>query len=233
MIQQRRLKFPEEERAKILEAAQETLWQTEGKAALEYLKEKRYLSETIIKRFQLGYCPRNLQHELAGRLIMPVFDAANNLIAFSTRDYLAEKKFQHWHESFDKSNYLYGLNIAKNHMRKTDKAIIVEGQFDTTCLHSHGLHMTVGLMGTSMSLVQIGLLARYCSEIYIVLDPESTGEEGSRKIMEMYKDNYLKKFGLNFINVRLPEELDPDEYIYKYGRDNFVNILYNAKEQSE
>ena len=214
--------------------SQISLWSPEGEKALDYLRNKRHLSDEVIKKFQFGYCPREIQHELAGRIIMPCFDVHNNLVAFSSRDYEAPKRFQHWHESFDKSNYLFGINVAKKAIRWSDKAIVVEGQFDVTCLHSYSLPMTVGLFGTTLSIMHIALLARYCSEIYMVLDPNvvnengivnKSGEEATIRAMKLYGDYCLGTYGIHFIPVTVPEQLDPDDYVYAHGTNAFTKIL--------
>lgn len=231
MPPKKRSKFPDAERPRILKEGQESLWLPEGAKALEYLRVQRHLTDEVIKQFQIGYCPRDADHDLAGRIIMPCCDAYGELVAFSTRDFEAPKKYQHFHESFDKSNYLYGLHIAKEHIRANDKAIVVEGQFDVKCLHSFNLKMTVGLFGTNLSIMHIALLARYCSEVYILLDPVVSGTVATEKIMQMYREYCLATYGLHFFPVKLPEELDPDDFVFKYGRNSLVNILHKKKQE--
>jgi len=220
--------------------SQASLWDKEGEDALAYLKSKRHLSDEIIKRFQFGYCPRDVNHDLAGRIIMPCFDAHGNLVALSTRDYEAEKKWQHWHESFDKSSYLFGLNFAKKAIRWSDRAIVVEGQFDVTCLHSHRLPMTVGLFGTTLSIMHIALLSRYCSEIYMVLDPNVTksdgtvnrsGEEATIRAMQLHSQYCLGTYGIHFIPVTLPNELDPDDFVFQQGTQAMIKILDKRRQE--
>ncbi len=219
---------------------QDALWSDEGKSALDYLRNKRHLTDDVIRRFQFGYCPKGESHDLAGRIIMPCFDAHDNLVAFSTRDWEAPKRYQHWHESFDKSSYLFGLNVAKKAIRWADKAIVVEGQFDVTCLHSYGLSMTVGLFGTNLSIMHIALLARYCSEIYVVLDPPETKEDGNINrageaatiaAMKMYHEYCLGTYGIHFVPVMLPEELDPDDFVFKYGKAAMTRILEKRRNE--
>ena len=219
------------ERQKILPISQASLWSPKGIKALTYLREVRHLSDEVIRKFQLGYCPRDENHFLAGRILMPVFDAHGQLIAFSTRDYEATNGFKHWHESFDKSNYLYGLNIAKKHIQWNKQAIVVEGQFDVTCLHSYDLPMTVGSCGTAFSIIHVAKLARYCSDFYFVLDDDEAGDAGVVNIMKMYQVYSLKSLGLNFIPVKLPNKLDPDEYVFKYGKASFTQILVKRKQE--
>jgi DNA primase len=187
----------------------------------------------MIRQFEIGYCPATAEHDLAGRIIMPLYNAAGTeLVAFTTRNPDAPKQFQHWHESFDKSSYLYGLNIAKDAIRKQDKAIIVEGQFDTICSHTFGLNMTVGLCGTSLTIRHVYQLARYCSEVYFMLDPDPSGDSAVNRAMQISEKFCLDAIGIRFYHVKLPDDYDPDDFIRKFGVNEVVKLLRKAKERN-
>lgn len=127
-------RFEVVERHDIVERSEKFLWTDGGEPGLRYLLG-RGLTKGTIKKFRLGYIPNGANHQLHGRVIMPLYDASNNLIAVTSRltrqpktdDFLPV----YWHESYEKSFYLYGLNIAKTVMREWGFGIIVEGQFDT------------------------------------------------------------------------------------------------------
>ena len=160
---------------------------------------------------------------------MPLFNSYNDLIAMTTRD-VENEYFSHWHESFDKSNYLYGLNLAKENIRRNDKAIIVEGQFDVMCFHSFGLTMTVGVLGTAFSIIQSILLARYCSEIYLIFDPDTAGQKTLERAMDMYHQYCLPQYGIKFIPVVLPQDTDPDDYIINNGVKQLLDLMKRSKD---
>lgn len=192
----------------------------------------RGISDSVIRKFQVGYCPASIGHDLAGRIIMPLMDAyGEEVVSFTTRNPWTDKSFQHWHEPYDKSRYLYGLDVAKSSIIKQDKVIVVEGQFDTMVLHSYGFGMTVALCGTSISVTQIALLARYCSEIYLIFDPDEAGDGCIRRAFEIYKRYMLDTWGLLFVPVKLPKDTDPDDYVIKYGSDKLVALLRESKEK--
>jgi len=164
---------------------------------------------------------------------MPLFDqSGKEVIAFTSRDTDAPKRYQHWQESFDKSRYLYGLHLAKDAIRRTDKAIIVEGQFDTMCLHTYGFDMTVGLCGHALTIMHVTLLARYCSEIYLLLDPDDAGNSALEHAKSLYKEYDLRECGLTFVPVRLPNKTDPDDYVRQQGSSALVNLLKDAKQKA-
>lgn len=211
--------------------AAKVLWQDEGKEALTYLKEKRGLSEEVIREFNFGYCPATVSHQLAGRIIMPLYDSYGSLIAITTRHPTCPKQFQHWHESFDKGFFLFGLNVAKPYIYKANKAIIVEGQFDTTCLHSYGFKMTAGILGSTFNIMHVTLLARMCSEIFVVLDPDKSGDAGMERTIQASIDYNLEACGIFCIPVHMPEKMDPDDFVMKYGPISFKDLLRKSKEK--
>ena len=226
-------KFREIDRMKIVQAAKASLRKPEGKKALDYLINKRKLSDRIIDRFSIGYCPPSVNHCLKDRLITPIYDTYGNLVALSTRHLDENASFRFWHESFDKGFYLYGLNVAKDAIIKTQKAIVVEGEMDVACLHSYGFNMTVGLCGSAFTIFQVALLGRYCSDVFFLLDGDNSGKVSTERILKIYKNHLLGAYGLNYIPVKLPEGYDPDDFVKKEGKEALNELLANARKETE
>lgn len=214
-----------------MQLAKQTLRSEEGKKVLDYLKDKRGLSDDVIDKFDIGYCPDRINHEVSGRIIIPIYDSYGNLVVLSTRHPDRQRVDRFWHESFDKRTYLFALDKAKESILKIQKAIVVEGEFDVCSLHSRGVNMVVGSCGSNFSLFQISLLIRYCSEIYLMFDGDEAGERATQKTIEIYKENELHQYGIDFIPVRLPKGFDPDDFIFKEGVEGMMSILKKSKEE--
>lgn len=222
--------FLEWEREKIVLAAKKSLRQEEGIKALQYLKEERGFTDEIIDKFNFGYCPEKINHQVRGRIISPIYETYGDLIALSTRHLDKNNSMKFWHESFDKGMYLYGLYYAKDFMFKTKKAIIVEGEFDVAYFHSKGFKMTVGVCGSAFTLFQISLLSRYCSEIYLIFDGDEAGRISTKRSLNIFKEYNLSNYGLNFIPIYLPQGKDPDEYLREIGFNEMINKMKLARE---
>ena len=233
-----RMKLPEMEREKILQAGQVELFSERSKEALQYLKSVRGFDEATIRKFSIGYMPEGVKncegklHELAGRILIPIKDTYGNLIAFSSRKFQEAEKKTFWHESFSKGHFLFGLDLAKKSILKSRKAIIVEGEFDAMKLHQHGIACTVGVCGSAPQLYQISLLRRYCKEIFLVFDSDKAGDEARGRIM---REDIVKYFSQSFydtylISVRLPKGYDPDDFVKEKGRKAFIKLLKETKE---
>jgi len=228
--------FSEVERNKIVELSQHTLWNESSEdvvQALQYLREERKLPDNVIKRFRIGYFPQRLRkagHDWAGRLIMPLYDSHDKLVVLTSRDFRADKNgMPHLHEEFDKKLFLYGSNVAKSHIVRWQKAIVVEGQVDTAASHANGFEITVGILGSAFTINHVCILARYCSDIFLAFDADESGFGNLARSMTMYKKNGLDSFGLKFIPVVFPKYKDPDEFLAKESRQAYLNLLSEAK----
>jgi DNA primase len=221
--------FSELERIRIVEAAKTSLWKPHGKKALDYLLTVRGFTEEMIKKFELGYCPLDVNHEVRGRIIIPFYDTYKKLIVISTRHLDMKHKKRFLHEPFKKSFYVYGLYNAKNEIIKKNKVIIVEGEFDAISLHSNNLAMTVAICGSSLSLFQVAILSKYCSEFYLLFDGDKAGRSATKRAIDMYKEYGLSRY-ISFFPVYLPDKTDPEEFVQKYGRKELINKMISAKE---
>ena len=222
--------FSEVERQKIIQAAKITLEKPEGKEALDYLLGERKFSKEIVDKFDMGYCPLDVNHEVRGRIITPIYDTYGELVALSTRHLDKNHSQRFLHESFDKGSYLYGLYYARQAIQRTGKVIIVEGECDVACFHTFGFNMTVGLCGSAFTIFQIALLSKYCTDYYLLFDGDSAGRESIKRTMRDYEKYNLSSYKIKFIPTYLPNGYDPDDFLINGGKKNMIDKLITAKE---
>ena len=167
---------------------------------------------------------------LAGRLIFPIIDNMNRVIAFGGR--MLEKtdfaKYKNTGDTpiFNKRKMLYNLNILKKEklrLGKLDYVIMVEGYMDTIALHKADFKNVVASMGTSLTVEQARLLKRYTDTVLICYDGDSAGQNATVRGLEILKAN-----GLEVRIVAMPDGLDPDELISQRGRKAYEECLNNA-----
>lgn len=224
------------ERVRICELSQKTLWEdedTDVRDALDYLREKRNISDDVIKEYKFGYIPKRVRHAWSERIIMPLYDPYGDLVVLTSRKYKTQDKnqFPHLHEEFNKRQYLYGLDVSKENIIRKNKSIVVEGQFDTTRLRSNGIKTVVGVLGSAFSFEHAIILRRYCSEVFLVFDNDEAGIKTLKRSMEMFEEQDLESsFGMVFIPVVLPEGIkDPDQFIELRGAKEFCELLAESK----
>jgi len=111
-------RFSTVERSNIVDKSQQCLWSNEGTPGRDYLINQRCISEDVLRKFNIGYLPQSLNHQLAGRVIFPLYDPSGNLIVVLSRLVKKADGFPvYWHEQYDKRYYLYGIKEAKEKMR--------------------------------------------------------------------------------------------------------------------
>lgn len=242
-------KLTELERVEIVEMAKATLFEEQGREALRYLKDVRKLDNKTIRKFELGYVPSWVRnpfddpHELAGRITIPIRNQYGDIVAFSSRDWRENAHNRgFWHESFEKSNYLYGLNVAKDAIIRNRKVVLVEGEIDVMSMHRLGFNMTVGILGSALSAYQISLLGRYCQEFFLAFDGDKAGALTMKKALEIYQAKRLDAIELKFIPVRFPapaeigcpdkKKVDADLFANVKGKEGFIKLFKDARETS-
>ncbi len=218
--------------------------------ALLYLRE-RGLSEESIERFCVGYFPGLREvtsvipkddlikvglsrpfgsSGLAGRITFPIHDYAGNVVAITGRPPLSEEERKargiarkYWHNSFNKSNYLYGLHLAISSIREKEYAIVTEGQVDVITAFQHGIKNIVCTSSTALSQNHVSLLARYASRIVVVYD----NDNAAKKALDSLHQRVKWKHGVIVSSVRLPikSEEDVDSFLRKCGAQKFLSIL--------
>ena len=126
---------------------------------------------------------------------------------------------------FSKSRVLYALNFAAPSIRKEGRAVLLEGYMDVIAAHQAGVENCVAPLGTSFNENHAKLLKRYTDTVTVLFDPDAAGQKASKRTALI-----LLEQGFYVTVAVLPEGLDPDEYIVKYGADKFKAITQNGKD---
>lgn len=161
------------------------------------------------------------------RLMFPVIDSKGRVAAFGGRQLGNDDgpKYLNSPETpvFKKRASVYGLFTAQKDLRAEDSCIIVEGYLDCLSLQQAGIGNTVATLGTALTPEQIRILKRFTGNFIILFDGDRAGIEAQRKAMETFLQNDIVVRG-----VRLPEGLDPDDFVKKHGADALKTELQKA-----
>lgn len=227
---------------------------SQGKEAKEYLL-KRDINDDIIKEFQIGLSLRKntlsnifekkfnetdiLKSGLIGkndngfydlfydRIMFPLYDLSGNPIAYSGRIYNRQDNSKYFNtretEIFKKGETLYNYHRAKNIARQKNQIIIMEGFMDVIRAYTVDIKNVVATMGTAVTTFQANLIKKMAKEIILCFDGDEAGAKAT-----MSCSNELLKLGISPKVVRLEDNLDPDEYIKKYGKEAFQRKIDNA-----
>ena len=148
------------------------------------------------------------------RVIFPLADSNGSIIAFSGRALAKETEPKYLNSPdtilFTKSEVLYGLDKAKDQIRKKNYAVLVEGQMDLVLSHQSGVRNSVASSGTAFTRMHLERLKRLSSRIIIAFDGDPAGEKAAEKASILGIS-----LGLEVKVANLPEGLDPAEVIRK------------------
>ncbi len=168
----------------------------------------------------------DLAERFNDRIMFPIRDQTGSIIAFSGRLLTPDKKLPKYLNSpegilFNKRKVLFNFDKAKKTIRHESKVYLFEGFMDVLAAWRAGIKNGVASMGTSLTSEQIYLLEQTASKLYICYDGDFPGRKATKRALELIAP--LSKFELGAI--LLPEKLDPDEYVRKYGPENFKDFV--------
>jgi DNA primase len=193
------------------------------------------LSEELILKASLAYKAEdgNVVDRFKHRLMIPVFDERGRCIAFGARtlDDNYGPKYINSSETdiYTKGDNLYGLDIAKESIRKKDSVILVEGFFDVISLTQVGFENIVANQGTALTANQIKKLSKYTlnKKIYLCFDTDAAGEKATDSAAQVI-DQTLAQSEYELRVIRVPGGKDPDEYIKENSLEAFEKIVAEA-----
>ena len=181
----------------------------------EFLLSKNIKLDKLIS---LGISNERGQDLFVNRIMFPLYDLSGNVVAFSGRIYNThdESKYINTKETniFKKGNLLYNYHLAKEHLKKSESIIVMEGFMDVIRASVVGINNCVATMGTAFTKEQALLLKKTTNNIILCFDGDNAGDEATDKAIQV-----LKEIDVTPRIIRLEENLDPDEYILKYGKD--------------
>ncbi len=165
------------------------------------------------------------------RLMFPIFSAQGDLVAFGGRDLSGDGQTAKYlnspevvdserdaaspfHHFYKKGDVVFGLYQARDAIRKSGTAILVEGNLDVMTLAQAGFENTVCAMGTALTDVQARTLRRFAPQVVVLYDGDRAGRAAAHKAVPM-----LLAEGCNGVLVALPDGEDPDSFVRSHGAD--------------
>jgi DNA primase len=150
-----------------------------------------------------------------GRLMFPVLDVQGRPIAFGGRTLKGEDaKYVNSPETaaYIKGRNLFGLNVARDEIRRQGFAILVEGFLDLIVPYQFGARNVVASLGTALTTEQSKLLGRFARKVVVNYDGDRAGIQAAKKAIEI-----LLAEDLEVKVLVLPDNADPDEFIRRFG----------------
>ncbi|HBV22506.1 MAG TPA: DNA primase [Jeotgalicoccus sp.] len=194
------------------------------------LLEQGYNEETA---YQAGLLSRNEENfsyydRFVGRIMIPIKNHQGHHVGYTARSIDgSEPKYLNTPETeiFKKRELFFNLNDARKHVRKLDNIILMEGHLDVLKVKMTKVRHIVATMGTELSQENLNLLERLSSNVTIMFDGDSAGRNATLKV----GDTLLKR-GLNVYVQKIPDKMDPDEYIETFGAKKFEQFIQDQQQ---
>lgn len=195
-----------------------------------YLRGKGYSDEELM---QSGLFVQSKDGQIfdrfRDRLMFPLCDESGYCVAFSGRRLSQDKteaKYMNSPETsiFTKSKLLFNFANAKKAARREGHLVLYEGYMDVIAAYKAGVESGIASMGTSLTDDQVYMLRRVSRNIIINYDGDDPGINAAERASTMFKQAGNFNLGI----VILPEKLDPDEYVQKYGPEKYRQEIKSA-----
>ena len=195
---------------------------------MDYLiEEKGYSQEELLECGLIGKSTKTDKYydKFRNRVMFPIFDYRGNVIGFGGR--VLDDSLPKYLNSpdtliFNKRHNLYGLNFARKNLYSRT-VILVEGYMDLISLYQYGIQIAVATLGTALTSQQARLIKRYADNVIISYDSDGPGTKASLRAIDI-----LVEAGLSVKVLDLKDAKDPDEYVRKYGTDEYRKAMKDA-----
>ncbi len=164
---------------------------------------------------------------LRDRLTFPIHDLQGRPVAFGGRvlDAAGTPKYLNTRETslFTKGKTLYALSDARDAIRETGDAVVVEGYMDALTCHQYGVRNAVASLGTALTIDQVLLLKRFAARAILVYDSDAAGVGAAERGLDIFDQAELP------VRVAiLPGESDPDAFLRREGAEAFQRACHAA-----
>ncbi len=196
--------------------------------------KKEFSEKTLVESglFYLDEKKKIYVERFRGRLIFPINNISGQPIALGGRiieklDYLAKYINSPETNFFKKGSNLYNLDLARKLSNKLDHIYLVEGYMDVVGLSKNGIENVVANLGTSLTDRQILTLNQFFDDIIICFDGDDSGYKAALRAAENSIKELRPEKQISFLF--LPDKEDPDSYINKNGKNDFINFTKQTK----
>jgi DNA primase len=209
----------------------------QGQALTRKLTEERFSPEQmeasgLVRRRSEG---SGFYDYFRGRLIFPIHNESGKVIAFGARAMRPDDQPKYLNSPetpiYRKTSTLYNLHRSRDAMRKTNRAVLVEGYMDVIGVYAAGIKEVVASCGTALTNTQVRALHRHADTVVVNFDPDDAGANAAERAIQLLLDEGLHVKVLAFgggSGDATNEKLDPYEYVKRFGAEAYRGQLDGA-----
>lgn len=186
-----------------------------GNALADYLFKKGFTTEEVKKAGLGNVFSGRMRDMFRGRVMIPLMDSNGRAIGFTARLLTDEPNAPKYINTpqtllYDKSRHVFGLNLAKEAIRKSNFAVVVEGNMDVIASHQAGVKNVIATAGTAMTKDHLKEISRFSDDIRLSFDQDNAGQQATERTVLL-----ASQMDVNLSVITIPSGKDPDELIQK------------------
>lgn len=186
-----------------------------GDALYTFLKSKGFKDEEMGRAGLITRRYRGPGDMFRGRVMVPLSDAQGRVVGFTARLLHEDPEAPKYINTpatllYDKGRQVYGLHLAKDSIRKSGFAVVVEGNLDVIASHQAGVTNVVAAAGTALTENHLKDLSRYAGDIRFAFDSDRAGMNATERAIPL-----AQKVGVNVSIISIPDGKDPDDLVRK------------------
>jgi len=212
------------------------------KALTNYVGKKSMLQDDLIEAKIVAEGKKVLYSPFEDRIMFPIKDQVGRFCGFGGRifkenDQRAKYYNSHENDYFNKGSLLFGFDVAKNSIKKSERIFLVEGYTDCIAMSQHGFENTVATLGTACSIEHLKTLSRYVQEIYVMYDGDNAGKKAIMRLTDL-----CWQVNLELKIITLQADQDPASFLQNKGdlhkkieeaKDIFVCFIESVGQEFE
>ena len=190
----------------------------------KYTPEQLEASGLVRRRAEGG---QGFYDAFRGRLMFPIHNESGKVIAFGGRAMKDDEQPKYLNSPetpiYKKTSTLYNFHRARDGMRKTGHAVLVEGYMDVIGIWAAGVTECLASCGTALTNPQVRAMHRHTDNVVVNFDPDNAGANAAERAIQLLLDE-----GLRVKVVALEGGLDPDDYVKQNGAEAYRAKIASA-----
>lgn len=183
-----------------------------GSALADFLTKKGFTTDEMKRAGLVSLGRQGARDMFRGRIMIPLCDANGTVVGFTARLLKDEPDAPKYINTpativYDKSRQIFGLHLAKQAIRKSATAVVVEGNMDVIASHQAGVKNVVASAGTAMTEQHLRALKRFTGDIRLSFDADKAGINATERIIPLAQKAEVSLKIITIIGAKDPDEL--------------------------
>lgn len=188
---------------------------------VNFLSRKGYKEADLIDVNLINSGDFGLRSVFNNRLVFPIHDKYEHVVGYSGRILHDDENIAKYVNSNDnviytKGDILYNYHRAKDVAKRENEVYLVEGVMDCVAFYQADVFNNVATLGTALTQNQAKQIRSLSPHVVIAFDGDNAGKMATVKAIEILLEHNLKIEVLTSFN-----DLDPDDYLKKFGKEDF------------